>query len=60
MCLFFSICCSGADGLSRAACKSRQIIKSEACENNTEMGLKRKLEYMEGLCGGIEEENRGL
>ena len=61
VCADFSVfCCSGAVGLCRTACKSRQIVKAEACENNTEMGFKRKLECVEGLCGGIKEENRGL
>lgn len=57
MCVYFSVfCCSGADGLSRTACKSRQIIKAEACENNAEMGLKRSLNVWKVYV----EENRGL
>lgn len=61
MCVYFSVfCSSGAVALSGTACKSRQIVKAEACENNTETGFKRKLECIEGLCGGIKEENTGL
>ena len=49
VCVYFSVfCCSGAVALSRTACKSKQIVKAEACENNVEMGFKRKLECMEG------------
>lgn len=58
--LFSVICCSAAVAFSRIACRSRQMVKAAAGENNTEMGFKRKLECTESLCGRIKKENKDL
>lgn len=36
------------------------MVKAAACENNTEMGFKRKLECTESLCGRIKKGNKDL